>query len=44
MILVVDASVAVKWFFQSRDNETDCDLALTILEGVDDGRIQLSSA
>ena len=41
MILVVDASVAIKWFFQSRDNETDCDLALTILESVDAGRIQL---
>ena len=41
MILVVDASVAVKWFFQSRDNETDGDLALTILESVDAGRIQL---
>jgi predicted nucleic acid-binding protein len=41
MILVVDASVAIKWFFQNRDNETDCDLALTILESVDAGRIQL---
>lgn len=41
MILVVDASVAVKWFFQDRDNETGCDLALTILEGVDAERIQL---
>ncbi len=41
MILVVDASVAIKWFFQNRDNETDCDLALTILESVDTGQIQL---
>lgn len=41
MILVVDASVALKWFFQSRDNEPDCDLALAILSGVDEGRIQL---
>jgi predicted nucleic acid-binding protein len=41
MILVVDASVAVKWFFQNRDDENDCDLAMTILEGVDAGRIQL---
>jgi len=41
MILVVDASVAIKWFFQNRDNETDCDLALTILENVDAGQIQL---
>ena len=41
MILVVDASVAIKWFFQNRDNETDCDLALIILESVGTGRIQL---
>ena len=41
MILVVDASVALKWFFQDRDNEADCDLALSILYGVDQGRIQL---
>lgn len=41
MILVVDASVALKWFFQDRDNEADCDLALSILYGVDEGRIQL---
>jgi len=31
VILVVDASVALKWFFQNRDNEADCDLALAIL-------------
>lgn len=41
MILVVDASVALKWFFQSRDNETDCGLALAILAGIDEGRVQL---
>lgn len=41
MILVVDASVALKWFFQDRDNEDDCDLALAILYGVDEGRIRL---
>ncbi|MGR8981455.1 MAG: type II toxin-antitoxin system VapC family toxin [Gammaproteobacteria bacterium] len=41
MILVVDAGVALKWFFQSRDNEADCDLALAILSGVDEGRNQL---
>ena len=29
--MVVDASVAIKWFFQNRDNETDCDKALAIL-------------
>ena len=41
MILVVDASVALKWFFQSRRNEPDCELALAILAGVDEGRIEL---
>ncbi len=41
MILVVDASVAIKWFFQNRDNETDCDLALIILESVGTGQTQL---
>lgn len=41
MILVVDASVALKWFFQDRNNEADCDLALAILYGVDEDRIQL---
>lgn len=41
MILVVDASVALKWFFQQRQNEADGDLALAILAGVYDNRIQL---
>lgn len=41
MMWVVDASVAIKWFFQGRDNETDCDLALSILQSVGAGRIQL---
>ncbi|OAI08016.1 type II toxin-antitoxin system VapC family toxin [Methylomonas methanica] len=41
MIGVVDASVALKWFFQDRDNEADCDLALNILYAVDEGRINL---
>lgn len=41
MILVVDASVALKWFFQNRDNENDCDRALAILYGVAEGRIKL---
>jgi predicted nucleic acid-binding protein len=41
MILGVDASVALKWFFLSRDNESDCDPALAILAGVDEGRVQL---
>jgi len=41
MILVVDASVALKWFFQARDNEPDCDKALAILSGINHNRIQL---
>ena len=41
ILLVVDASVALKWFFQDRYNEEDCNLALAILYGVDEGRIRL---
>ena len=41
MIVVVDASVALKWFFQSREDEADCDLALAILTGIDEGRIHM---
>ena len=41
MIVVVDASVALKWFFQSRHDEPDCDLASAILNAVDEDRIQL---
>ena len=41
MILVVDASVALKWFFHIRGNEADADGALAILSGIDAGRIQL---
>jgi len=41
MILVVDASVALKWFFQNRTDEQDCGKALTILSGIDNGRMQL---
>jgi len=41
MIGVVDASVALKWFFQDRDNEADCNQALTILYDIDAGRIKL---
>lgn len=41
MILVVDASVALKWFFQNHADEADCDAALTILTGIDQGHIQL---
>jgi len=41
MILVVDASVALKWFFQARDNESDCDQALAVLTALDESRIHL---
>ena len=41
MILVVDASVALKWLLQVPDSEPDRDRALTLLTGVDDGSIQL---
>ena len=41
MIIVVDASVALKWFFQSREDEVDGDLALAILAGIDEGRIHM---
>lgn len=38
MILVVDASVAIKWFLQFREGEDHCQRALEILERVDEGR------
>ena len=41
MILVVDASVALKWFLQVPDREPDRDRALTLLIGVDDESVQL---
>lgn len=41
MILVVDASVALKWFLQIPESEPDRDRALTLLTGVDDGSVQL---
>ena len=41
MILVVDASVALKWFFRIRGNEANADDALAILSGIDEDRIQL---
>ncbi len=41
MILVVDASVALKWFFRSHEDETDVDGALAILAGIDEDRIEL---
>lgn len=41
MILVVDASVALKWFLNVSDSEPDRDRALTLLNGVDDESVQL---
>jgi predicted nucleic acid-binding protein len=41
VILVVDASVALKWFLDVRDREPDRDRALALLNGVDDGGVQL---
>ena len=41
MIVVVDASVAVKWFFKERADETDTVAATDVLRGVRDGRIQM---
>ena len=35
MKLVVDASVAVKWFFRDRTDESQVDEALNVLSGVD---------
>ena len=42
MILVVDASVALKWFFRGHDDEADIDGALAILSGIDEDRIELT--
>lgn len=41
MILVVDASVALKWFLNVGHSEPDQDRALTLLNGIDDDSIQL---
>ena len=41
MNLVVDASVALKWFFRQRDDEADIDAALELLRGVLDDRVKL---
>ena len=43
MILVVDASVALKWFLDVQDSEPEPDRgrALTLLNGVNDGSVQL---
>ena len=41
MNLVVDASVALKWFFRACDEEGDTDRALSILTAIDADRIQM---
>ena len=41
MIVVVDASVVVKWFVRQRVDETDTVAATDVLRGVRDGRIQM---
>lgn len=41
MILAVDASVAIKWFFRSRPDESHVEKALAILAGVDSWNIEL---
>jgi predicted nucleic acid-binding protein len=39
--VVVDASVALKWFFRLRDNEPDVECALTLLMDIDETRTQM---
>ena len=39
MILVLDASVFIKWLLQDRERETDTDLATAVVEAVVTGRI-----
>ncbi len=41
MKLVVDASVALKWFFTDRNNEAQTERALTILDALDAGTVQI---
>ena len=41
MILVVDASVALKWFLGDRSDEADAPNAVAILRAVGDGRVQM---
>ena len=41
MILVVDASVALKWFLNVSDAEPDSERALSLLSGIGDGSVQL---
>jgi len=41
MILVVDASVAIKWFFRSPPEQENIEKALAILEGIQDCNIEM---
>jgi len=41
VILVVDASVAIKWFLKFRKDEDHCRQALEILARVGDGRVRM---
>ncbi len=41
MKLVVDASVAVKWFFPESSTEPDADMAAKLLRAIGDGRVEL---
>lgn len=41
MILVLDASVAIKWFLRFREGEDHCQRALEILARVGDGRVRM---
>lgn len=42
MILTLDASVVLKWFFKLRDHEPDVDGALRLLTDIGNARIQLA--
>jgi predicted nucleic acid-binding protein len=41
LILVLDASVVLKWFFRNREDEAHIDRAVAILKAVDANRFQL---
>ena len=41
MIVVVDASVALKWFLKWRSDEGETEAAADILEAVGDGRLEM---
>ena len=41
MIVVIDASVAVKWFVGASAGEPDVDRAMDVLRGIDEERLQL---